>query len=142
MCLRAHLTVPGTSLGPARTRRALRQHLGDVGHETLDDLVLVASELVTNALEARAQVIGVEVWVHHGRVQVTVNDSAPGMPTPVCAGEDEVRGRGLAIVGALAASWEVHPEPRGKTIASTVVLPRPPPPSLAHCGCEACSCWT
>jgi anti-sigma regulatory factor (Ser/Thr protein kinase) len=141
MCRRVHVAIPNTPAGPAEARHELSQQLEDLGQEVLDDLALIVSELATNALEARAQVIDVGVWVHHCRVELIVTDSAPGIPAPD-GQEDEVRGRGLRIVEAVADSWGVRPLPTGKALVSTLAIPRPPPPQLADCPCQECSCRT
>ncbi len=72
-----------------------------------DDVVLVASELVTNAVQAGAHSITVEILLDSGRIELEVEDDAQGWPTPRIPQPDEVHGRGLAITDAVADHWAV-----------------------------------
>ena len=91
-----------------------------------DDLELIVSELVTNAIEHGA---GDDVVVTvrsgpQGAVEVTVAnavDGDPYVPTDLMLpGPDEVKGRGLAISGALSESLRVVRRPG--TVEVTVVV--------------------
>ncbi len=68
---------------------------------------LCTSELVTNAYRhTPTEVIGVGVDVTGGRITVEVCDSGPPW-RPVGGGLLDVRGRGLALVGAYCEDWTV-----------------------------------
>jgi anti-sigma regulatory factor (Ser/Thr protein kinase) len=102
------------SAGEARS--LIRKHLPAVGDEIQDTVLLLTSELVTNAvIHARTSIdVGMAVTKEH--VVVAVFDLDLGrreLPTP------EVRdgGRGLMLVEALADAWSVHRPPGGgKTV--------------------------
>jgi hypothetical protein len=51
-----------------------------------------------------------------------VTDTSSGQPRPPHAGPGDERGRGLAIVTALADASGVRPEPHGKTSWFTLAL--------------------
>lgn len=83
-----------------------------------DKVVLVASELVTNAVQAGASAVEVTVRVAGGRLDLVVNDDAEGWPTPTSAATDDTAGRGLSIVEKMADTWEVTPSRHGKAVTA------------------------
>jgi anti-sigma regulatory factor (Ser/Thr protein kinase) len=90
------------------------------GHPSVEDARLVVSELVTNAVNAGTSAVLLAIHVHRGAVEIDVTDTASGRPELVAAGESDVHGRGLAIVGAIASDWgtELHPGPRKRVWAT------------------------
>ncbi|MET8209447.1 ATP-binding protein [Streptomyces sp. NPDC005373] len=93
---------------------------------SLDDCVLMISELVTNAiLYGKADEewrVRVEWWRERGSLRVDVHN--PGFPANVRLREptaDEAHGRGLCLVDALSDSWHAGPSPYGGTVVSFVV---------------------
>jgi two-component sensor histidine kinase len=83
---------------------------------TLDRIILTASELVTNAVQAGATNIEISLHVAERRIDLVVGDDAEGWPTPVKAALHDTTGRGLSIVEQLADSWDVVPRRDGKAI--------------------------
>lgn len=83
------------------------------------DPVLVVSELVTNAVKAGAKRVEVEVAVKGGRIDLIVLDDAGGWPTPRRPTDEDVNGRGLAIVERLAHSWSVTSSKQGKRVTAS-----------------------
>lgn len=79
----------------------------------VDRVVLIASELVTNAVQAGATAIEVSMRLRAGRLDLVVTDDAAGWPAPVAAGVDDTAGRGLSIVEHLADAWDVAARRRG-----------------------------
>ncbi|MFD8774452.1 ATP-binding protein [Streptomyces sp. NPDC059916] len=79
---------------------------------------LVVTELVSNTVKhARLNVIRVSVSrVDTKRVRITVVDRSRELPTLCDAGPDDVSGRGLAIVAAVAEGWGVDPQRWGKRV--------------------------
>lgn len=115
--------LPGDLRAPAAARHfidaPLRDLLGRAARPQAEDVVLVVSELVTNAVRASAEVIGLTLLVDEERVEISISDDAAGWPKPRAAGWEDPSGRGLAIVDELADSWhttELHP---GKRITVT-----------------------
>ena len=107
-----------------RARRAARTMLTDwqLGH-LVEDVDLVVSELVTNALlhsgegpAGAAEPFRLELDLSGGRLTCRVVDSSPLPPTPEEATETAESGRGLILVEALAAEWGWEDLPDGKAV--------------------------
>ncbi|MBV9384470.1 MAG: ATP-binding protein [Streptosporangiaceae bacterium] len=87
-----------------------------------DDVELLVSELMTNAVAASApadQIIPVRLWLlaDQARVLVLVWDSSPRPPVPMDAGEDAESGRGLLLVEAVCQRWDWYlPDTGGKVV--------------------------
>lgn len=115
----------------AIVRRQLARELAcfDLPADAIDDAVLVASELVgnavrhTNAVEAAA--LDVSWEVDSSGVRVCVGDPSDQQPRLRTAGDDEPTGRGLKIVDAMSDEWGVERDARGKTVWAHVPIPRP-----------------
>jgi len=115
-----HLTV-GTELsvrfssGPsaaAAARNALRALEPRMEGHVLDDIRLLVSELVTNAIRhaggASAGDIGLDVSIEDGRVRVEVADPGPGfVPRERDADKTRPGGWGLYLVDRIADRWGV-----------------------------------
>ncbi|MEU5839001.1 ATP-binding protein [Streptomyces diacarni] len=104
--------LPAHTSSVARARAHLRSHLlrwgfpEDLGHTAQ----LVISEFVTNAvLHTDTGRIGCSIHLDGSRLRIEVTDEGTQTraPQPRSAGPDEVNGRGLQLVGALAQRWGV-----------------------------------
>ncbi len=95
---RAASTRRALSVGQAR--RFLLAKLPAVWGDDADRLVLMVSELATNAVQHAATEFEVAVRVSpdRERVRVEVSDVAAGYPTPLEPALDALHGRGLHIV--------------------------------------------
>lgn len=117
--------LPGDLRAPASARRFVLARLGGVlapsQSALCDDVALIVSELVTNAVRASARVVDVELRVDEKRVEVRVTDDATGWPTPRSATADSIDGRGLEIVDQLADSWRTVPRRTGKSVIATCI---------------------
>lgn len=83
----------------------------------LEDLEVVTSELVTNAIVHAHSASVVEVRsIGPGCIEVAVTDTDPEPPVKRIPYEQHTRGLGLHIVDALCAEWGVRPAPTGKTV--------------------------
>ncbi|MYV56931.1 ATP-binding protein [Streptomyces sp. SID3212] len=118
-----------------------RKHLDALGWateapDTVDSVLLTVSELITNAhIHARSTAQLVLTWDSHC-LHVSVHDSGAGQPVVRKAGDTEPSGRGLAIVHALADSYETRTRSHGKSHGKTVIACfRPPDGAVRH---EAC----
>lgn len=69
------------------------------------DIVLAASELVTNAFEHGRGGITVRLRFAGGCLLLEVRDSSPAAPMLDRAAPHSSRGRGLALVEALSSAW-------------------------------------
>ncbi|HLK45047.1 MAG TPA: ATP-binding protein [Acidimicrobiales bacterium] len=84
-----------------------------------DDVVLMVSELATNALLYSRGQIGVEIDCDDGGVRVSVTDSgSSGSGEPQLQPADLLRpyGRGLRIVDELADDWGSSRSTEGRTV--------------------------
>src|SRR3954465_13038702 len=104
------LDLPRDASAAAIARRRVREELDTVLHaQRLADLMLVITELVTNAVEHGQGAIRMRVLVVEGKVTGEVVDAGRGFEHQVRqVGFDELRGRGLALVEALTSRWGVH----------------------------------
>lgn len=116
---------------PSETGRARRTVAGlcrDLDAEVVEVAQLLTTELVTNALQHGRGDITLAVTVDDGDLRIDVTDDGPGVPEIGCGGPDELGGRGLMVVEALATMWGVAPalRPSGKTVWFTLPASRPP----------------
>jgi len=124
---RADLAADPASARQART--AVRSALAAWGmDDPSGDAELLASELVANAAE-HGDGTPISLALHRhaepGRrrgITCEVTDTSPAMPRRMQPGPDAERGRGLAIVAALARSSGVRTSPAGKTSWFTLAL--------------------
>ncbi|MDX2849939.1 ATP-binding protein [Actinacidiphila glaucinigra] len=118
-----------TSVGLARHR--VRDHLEgwEQEGETVESVVLVVSELATNAVRYSPLLereFEVAVTVHSdGSCVVEVSDGgAQSRPVPRDAGDGDESGRGLRLVQALSDTWGVRERGRyGKTVWAVLAEP-------------------
>jgi len=94
-----------TSVGEARAWTGKTLAGWDAPGDTIDDAVLLVSEIVTNALvhNAGAGTTTVTAAFWHGHLRITVSD--PDLQVPVPDRADDEHGRGLMIVSMLATRW-------------------------------------
>ncbi len=102
----------------ATARRLLVRWARDRGlsASTIEDAVLAVSELVANAIEHGAEPVELTADVDRGVLVVGVSDGDPELPERAGPSAYSVSGRGLSIVGALAADWGITRHGGGKTI--------------------------
>ena len=109
----------------SRARLFIRDTLSNwgtsVSQSATDDAVLLASELVANAVQHAGTDLEIGLRVGGGMLEVGVTDRHPSRVLPEdprVPGEEEYseRGRGLTLPGALASSWGVTYTPVAKTV--------------------------
>jgi anti-sigma regulatory factor (Ser/Thr protein kinase) len=113
----------------SRLREQLRAWLAsaEVGSPTCEDLLLVATELCTNAIEATAaeEVIEVQVRLDGTALRLSVANVAAGPggrePPELQRGSLQERGRGLAIVRSLVDTVTMT-SAEGRTVVRTMQL--------------------
>jgi two-component sensor histidine kinase len=92
----------------------------------IDDVVLVASELVGNAVIHASDHIDDELdvrWeVESDAVVVQVLDASSDLPRRRTTNDTDTRGRGLSIVAALALDWGVRRTDHGKQVWARVPI--------------------
>ncbi len=103
--------------GPRQARSAVETWARQAGAERLcDDLMLIVSELVTNAVRHGAPPVRLEVSLDARTVTVSVVDAAPAAPVARVADSAAEGGRGLLLIDLLSAEHGVRPEPPGKAV--------------------------
>lgn len=110
------------------TSRTLRRwRVEDVA----DEVLLVVSELVTNALVHTQGPVRVDLTLRGDRVRVCVIDSSPRAPAkPVIVDWESTGGRGLLLVEAVSEAFGSMPVAGGKQVWSEIVVPpREPAPA-------------
>jgi anti-sigma regulatory factor (Ser/Thr protein kinase) len=107
-----HLPVPAAVTS---VRRFVEGTLRAWGLDDLvDDAALVTSELATNAVTHAVSPFRTTVARVPGGVRLAVEDASAAWPERQHALEGDQRGRGMAIVEALAARAGCDPTPQGK----------------------------
>jgi anti-sigma regulatory factor (Ser/Thr protein kinase) len=115
-------TFPGEARSIARARRFVSAELVGVVAVAVDDIALMVSELVTNAIRHAGTEFRVNVERTPQDVRVSVTDGAPGHPVARRPAPHELSGRGLMIVDRLSDAWGVDERGRGKTVWFSVAL--------------------
>ncbi|MCX4904619.1 ATP-binding protein [Streptomyces sp. NBC_00878] len=127
----------GLSPAPASVgvaRRNVRELLSEWGTctDTCDNAVLVASELVTNALTHTAsEWIVCRLRTAGDRLHIEVEDQSRGLTLPALRrpGPDDQGGRGLMLVGMLSSDWGVRDSVDGSgRVVWAVLTSEPVPP--------------
>ncbi|GAA3309338.1 SpoIIE family protein phosphatase [Streptomyces cinereospinus] len=104
------------------TRRTLR--VWGV-HAPADAVLLVVSELVTNALVHTDGPVRLDLTLVGDRLRVAVADTSPRTPVkPTSIGWEATGGRGLLLVEAMSALWGTVPVSGGKQVWSELLLDR------------------
>ncbi|MEV5319603.1 SpoIIE family protein phosphatase [Streptomyces sp. NPDC052687] len=88
-----------------------------------DAVLLVVSELVTNALVHTDGPVRLDLTLVGSRLRVAVADSSPRTPVrPTSIGWEATGGRGLLLVEAMSAAWGTVPVSGGKQVWCEIVL--------------------
>jgi anti-sigma regulatory factor (Ser/Thr protein kinase) len=111
-------TLPDSTMAAARARVLLSQAMVIWGSAADHDTArLLASELVTNALEYAGSPVAIRAYPIGGGLRVEVADeSAWTYPVPRGHHEPAERGRGLELVDAMSARWGWRPQGEGKVV--------------------------
>lgn len=89
-------------------RRFVRSTLDHAPQRIVDVVILLTSELVTNALTHAHSAITLVLRTNGGTFRVEVTDESSRTPLRRAAPPDATSGRGLALVDAMAESWGVN----------------------------------
>jgi anti-anti-sigma regulatory factor len=140
--LQQQLTLAPSPTAPAAARRFVRDLCAcwerlTVDHphdpterawlaEQIDQAVLVADELVTNAVVHAHSQLRLRVELRGDQMHLVVHDANPHLLRLATAPDALAEGgRGLPLVEALASTWQVqHPPEGGKAVACVLDLAR------------------
>lgn len=102
-------SVPAARHLVARTLEDWGVDEHDVASGASGDLLLVTSELVTNAAKSSSRGFVLTVDAHRDHVELKVADEDPRPAQRLAPGLEQANGRGLGIVEALATEWGQTP---------------------------------
>lgn len=101
----------------SRVRAFVSGELRSLGRaELIDDAVLVASELASNALLHADGIVKVSVTEHGDAVRVAVHDRTRVPPVIARQSVEAMTGRGLRLVASLSREWGAEPTKGGKLV--------------------------
>lgn len=111
-----------------RVRRAVRAFLEEHGVDvdTVDDAMLVAHELATNAVDHARTPYRVTLTLDDRTLRVEVADDSAAPPLLRRHDPRAARGRGLQMVDSLSARWTVGMKDGGKTVSADLTRPAEP----------------
>jgi CheY-like chemotaxis protein len=81
-----------------------------------DDALIVASELVTNAIIHGHSACDLQLSITRNAVRIEAHDGGGGTPDPMAPSTNGTHGRGLHIVAALTNAWGIEDIPTGGKI--------------------------
>ena len=128
---RAQVLLAPEPAAAAQARSFIRETLRNcdisLSDSATDDAVLLASELVANAVQHAGTSLEVGCRLITGAIEVTVTDrhpsrTLPDEPRPPAEDDFAERGRGLTLPSALASSWGVTYTGAAKTVWFRVAL--------------------
>jgi anti-anti-sigma factor len=116
---------PPTHASARIARDVVRGALWEAGvsDASVEEAVLAANELVTNAILHARTDCTLRLFVDTDIVRVEVEDRDPSHLSPVVLGPDAGSGRGLVLVERLAAEWGHELLPDGKIVWCEVHRP-------------------
>jgi anti-sigma regulatory factor (Ser/Thr protein kinase) len=96
------------------------------GAGRVEEVVLVASELLANAVRATSVTAELRIEAHWDHVVVEVRDDCAAPAVARTAAPGDTSGRGLAIVDALSERWGTSPaDGPGKVVWSRMAVSSP-----------------
>jgi len=133
-----HLDATMASAGMARNfaRETLATWCGveDLrDDDAVDDVVLVVSELVSNAIRHVHRGCDLRLVLTDAVIRIECVDDGEGTPELLPRSTTRAFGRGLDLIDALTAAWGVEPMARqGKAVWAEVLRHRVPSTPVAH----------
>jgi anti-sigma regulatory factor (Ser/Thr protein kinase) len=112
-------TLTADTTAPWRARALAGALFADLDANRRDDVLLLVSELVTNAAEhgsGAGDAIGLSVCIEGHLLRVTVTDRSVAPPALRRVSRDCTHGRGLWIVDQLVDRWGVDVGESGKSV--------------------------
>jgi len=117
------VSLPAQPTAPGQARRFVTATLDGWRVAGGDDVVLLVSELATNALlHARTSMTVRVTEDGPDAVRLSVSDHSGELPRQRALSVDAATGRGLALLASIADAWGVETSAGGKTVWCRVLL--------------------
>lgn len=110
------LELPDEAVAPMLGRRFARALLADAELSIADDVALLVSELVSNAVIHASSKPRLEVRIGRSHVRVEVRDDSPEHALPRVPDVERPGGRGLLLIETLASRWGTDRDGDGKRV--------------------------
>lgn len=108
--------LPDSRRSPSLARELVAQALTGWPSATVEDALLLTSELVTNAVQHADSMLVLHLTVTATGWRVSVEDLSCDAPQRRAGTAHGESGRGLLLLDALAARWNWQPTPTGKSV--------------------------
>lgn len=97
-------------------RELMADRLRELALPSLDIVLVLTSELVTNAVRHGAGPVELRLTLSSEAIRVEVQDQSGQRPVLRAPDRETISGRGLLLVDALSGAWGVEPAGTGKTV--------------------------
>ena len=116
--------VPSTPEAVGAARRTIVRQLEAWGiDDVIDDMQIVVSELITNAVRYGENPVEFRLSIRGPFVRIEVIDAnTADIPLPRQAADSESTGRGMPLIDALAAEWGVEVSTTNKTVWAELAI--------------------
>jgi DNA-binding NarL/FixJ family response regulator len=114
----ASTTFPPEARSASDARRFARETLARWAcpEAASEAVVLLVSELVTNAIIHAKTTVDVQLSLLSGHLRVEVVDRAPEYIRRRAAADEDQSGRGMALIDTLTTGWGIDERPDGKAV--------------------------
>ena len=114
---RTRIDIEHSDQGPAKARAAVSRCAEELGLDAVrDDVLLLVSEMVTNAVRYAAPPVRLEISAGDEDVVVAVCDGSPQPPARHDPPTEAEGGRGMLLVDLLTDDHGVRTDPPGKAV--------------------------
>jgi anti-sigma regulatory factor (Ser/Thr protein kinase) len=118
---RGEIGLAGNPTSAREARAFVRMALeNSVSADTLEDLLLLASEMVSNVIRHARTPLTLCIETYKTFVRLTVTDGALPFDAPTVRADDAESGRGMGIIASISRSWGIGLTPIGKSIWAEV----------------------
>ncbi|MCB0919505.1 MAG: ATP-binding protein [Actinobacteria bacterium] len=122
--MRVRVPLPNSPRAASKAREELKRTIEQWGTScSMDDLLLIVSELVTNAFRYGKGPVAMHLAIEDGHVLIAITDNeTKKVPVPGIADDDQPTGRGLRLVTATASQWGWQKLPGRKVVWAQVPI--------------------